>query len=133
MSRIDDGGGGPHWVTPPTPPGIGEPHPPSGGFSVQCKDLLSASHSWDDVSAGLVKMRDLAISGWGYPGIFGMADQFFTVGRLQESFNEKICNAGFDGSIITGYIANGLVEVANDYSHTDTTTAANFQSYEREY
>lgn len=132
MTRPSDGGGT-RWTTPPLPPGIGEPHPPKGGFTVRAQDLVNASHSWDDVAAGLIKMRDLCVSGWGYPGIFGMGDQFYTVGRLAEAFNQKVCDAGFDGSLVTGYIANGLVEVANDYSHTDTTTAANFQSYERDY
>jgi hypothetical protein len=119
------------WVEPELPAGAGEPHPPSGGFSVQAQDLVNAAKEWDELSGDLVEVRAKCETGWGLPGIFGLADTLYTVGRLHAAFNQKACDAAFDGHVITGLVANGLVEVANDFSNTDTTTGENFLDYTR--
>jgi hypothetical protein len=128
----DDGRPG-RWTEPEIPKGSGEPHPPSGGFTVRAQDLVNASKTWDDISASMREVHQKVQVGWGYPSMFGMADTLYTVGRMHETFNRRACDAAWDGSVITGLIANGLVEVANDYSNTDTTQGANFQNYQKEY
>ena len=119
------------WVEPELPSDAGEPHPPSGGFSVQAQDLVNAATEWDELSTDMVAVRLKCETGWGLPMIFGAADTLYTVGRLHSAFNRKACDAAWDGHVITGLVANGLVETANDFSDTDTTTGDNFRDYER--
>ncbi len=119
------------WVEPQLPAGAGEPQAPSGGFSVQAQDLVNAAKDWDELSGDLVEVRKKCETGWGLPGIFGFADTLYTVGRLHAAFNRKACDAAWDGHVITGLVGNGLVEVANDFSNTDTTTGENFVDYQR--
>jgi hypothetical protein len=119
------------WNEPELPAGAGEPHAPGGGFSVQAQDLVNASKEWDELSGDMVDVRQKCETGWGLPGIFGYADTLYTVGRLHDAFNRKACDAAWDGHVITGLVANGLVEVANDFSNTDTTTGENFRDYKR--
>ena len=126
----DDGRDG-RWEEPELPAGAGEAHAPSGGFSVQAQDLVNAAKEWDELSGDMVDVRMKCETGWGLPGIFGFADTLYTVGRLHQAFNEKACDAAWDGHVITGLVANGLVEVANDFSNTDTTTGENFRDYKR--
>jgi hypothetical protein len=120
----------PRFPEPEIPDGHGDPHAPAGGFSVQAQDLVSASLMWDEISSALVNARNLMVSGGGYPGIFGRADTFYTAGRLHMNFNNSITRAAHDGSILTTYIANGLVEVANEFSGTDASQAQTFQNLE---
>jgi hypothetical protein len=119
------------WEEPDLPAGAGEVHAPSGGFAVQALDLVNAAKEWDELSGDMVDVRTKCETGWGLPGIFGYADVLYTVGRLHDAFNRKACDAAWDGHVITGLVANGLVEVANDFSHTDTTTGDNFRDYKR--
>lgn len=131
--RTDDGAGPPPYGTPPAAiPGHGDPHPPAGGFSVEAKDLIGASHTWDEVSSTLKKVLSLCQSGEGYAGIFGAADTLYTAGRFRADFNHAVCQAAFDGAYITSYIADGLVETANDFSHTDAEQGARFRTYTNE-
>jgi len=119
------------WVEPELPPGAGEPHAPGGGFSVQAQDLVNAATEWDQLSTDMVDVRTKCETGWGLPMIFGAADTLYTVGRLHDAFNQKACDAAWDGHVITGLVANGLVETANDFSNTDSTTGDNFRDYQR--
>ncbi|MBZ5737489.1 hypothetical protein [Nocardioides mangrovi] len=132
MRPSDGGGPPPYGEAPEDHPDHGVPHAPAGGFSVEAKDLIGASHTWDDVSSSLKKVLSLCQPGEGYVGIFGMADTLYTTGQFRTDFNHSICQAAFDGSYITSYIADGLVETANDFSHTDTDQAANFRTYTNE-
>ena len=109
------------------PPGHGEEHPPSGGYSVQAQDLVAASHAWDDLSTALGSAVPLASEGWGYPGIFGMHDTLFVSGRLHMHINKVLVNACSDGKAITRLLADGLVETANDYSGTDASQGEPFR------
>lgn len=119
------------WEEPDLPAGAGAPHAPAGGFDVRAQDLVNAATEWDQLSAGLVQVRKKCETGWGLPLIFGAADALYTVGRLHEGFNRKACDAAWDGHVITGLVANGLVETANDFSGTDTTAGENFRDYKR--
>jgi hypothetical protein len=124
--------GEPEFPEPETPNGHGEPHPPAGGFSVQAQALVSASADWEEVSGALKKARDLAVEhGWGQPLIFGHEATLANIGGFHDSFNETISAAAHDGHVITGLIADGLVETANDYSSTDQTQGAAFRDFER--
>ena len=109
------------------PPGHGEEHAPSGGYSVQAQDRVAASHAWDDLSTALGSAVPLASEGWGYPGIFGMHDTFYVSGRLHLEINRILVNACLDGRAITRLLADGLVETANDYSGTDSSQGVPFQ------
>jgi hypothetical protein len=121
------------WTEPEIPNGSGEAHPPAGGFTVRAQDLINASKTWDGISASMLEVQQKCQVGWGYAGLFGMDDALYTVGQLHTNFNKRACDAAWDGSVITGLMANGLVEVANDYSNTDTTQGANFQNYQKDY
>lgn len=123
----DFGPFGPDWNEPDNPPGYGEPHPPGGGFSVEAQDLITASEAWKDLSSALKEVWTAAQEGWGYPGLFGMQDTLYTAGRLHQEINRVLVNAAADGHWITDNLASGLVEVANDFSGTDTTVGQNFQ------
>lgn len=130
--RPSDSGGSP-WGEPPDPdPGHGVPHPPGGGFTVQAKDLVAAGDTWDDVSRVLRKVHDLCVEGYGYPGLFGSADTLYVVGRLHQDFNASVCQAAYDGRYVTSYLADGLVETANDFAATDAEQGANFRTYRNE-
>jgi hypothetical protein len=129
----DSGGSPSPWGQPPeSDPGHGVPHSPATGFTVEAKDLIAAGDTWDQVSHTLTKVQGLCITGSGYVGIFGMADTLYTVGSFHADFNHSVCQATFDGSYITSYLADGLVETANDFSHTDTEQSANFRKYHNE-
>lgn len=121
------------WTEPEIPRGSGEPHAPAGGFSVRAQDLVNAAKTWDGISASMLDVRHKCETGWGYVGLFGMSDTVYTVGTMHSNFNKRACDAAWDGSVITGLMANGLVEVANDYSNTDTTQGENFQGYQKDY
>lgn len=121
------------WTEPEIPVGSGDPHAPAGGFSVRAEDLVNASKTWDDISASMIEVQQKCEVGWGYVGLFGMDDTLYTVGTMHSNFNKRACDAAWDGSVVTGLMANGLVEVANDYSNTDTTQGANFQNYQKDY
>ncbi|MXG91158.1 hypothetical protein [Nocardioides flavescens] len=118
----------PDWNVPENPTGYGEPHPPSGGFSVDAKELLDASKVWDDVAGTLKTVWDGIQEGWGYPGLFGKYDMLQVSGTLHMHLNQALVNAAADGHWITQGLADGLVEVANDFEDTDTTQGENFRS-----
>lgn len=122
----------PQWNPPDHPQGYGEPHPPAGGeFAAKPDKLVQASHAWDDLAATLQKVWDLASEGWGYPGLFGMQDTFYASGTMHQHVNQVMVNGAADGHFITQSLANGLVEVANDFSDTDTTAGENFRPLEK--
>lgn len=118
----------PDWNEPDLPEGHGEPRPPKGGFKVEAKDLVQAAAVWDEVSAALKTVWDKAQVGWGYPGIFGAADALMTAGTMHMDINEILVNAAADGHFVTAAIADGLIEVANDYSDTDKVAGDNFRT-----
>ncbi|WP_110180999.1 hypothetical protein [Nocardioides solisilvae] len=113
------------------PGGHGQAHAPRGGYAVEAQDLVNAAGAWDDVSKALSKAWNLTQEGWGYPGLFGMHDTLFTAGRLHMLANRIVVNACGDGAAITGLLADGLVETANDYSGTDTSQGTPFRTLER--
>jgi hypothetical protein len=112
------------------PRGHGQPHAPSGGFTVEAQDLVNAAAAWDGASAALRKAWSLTQEGWGCPGIFGMHDTLFTAGRLHMLVNQVVVNGCADGSAFTGLLADGLVATANDFSNTDTTQGEAFRVLE---
>ncbi|MCW2834405.1 MAG: hypothetical protein JWN68_2358 [Nocardioides sp.] len=113
-----------------SPPGHGDPHPPSGGFSADAASLITVANCWDDMSEALKSAWDSAIKGWGYPTIFGMQDTLYVAGRLHMEINKTVVNALADGAAITSLLADGLVETANDFSKTDASQGAAFRTLE---
>ncbi len=65
-------------------------------------------------------------TGWGLPGIFGFANTLYRSAGCTRRSTARRRSAAWDGHVITWLVANGLFEVANDFSNTDTTTGENF-------
>ena len=124
---------GPHWTPVPADEGDDVPQPPPGGrFSVAEGDLVAAARCWDRVAEHLRAAKSRCEEGWGLPGLFGFADSLWTVGRMHETFNERVCYAAHDGSIITAQVADGLVATANVAAGTDSEQSDNFAALRRE-
>lgn len=121
-------------IAPPTtlypsgPDGYGDPHTPPGGFAVEPKALVQASHTYDDLATSLSKARTLIAEGYGKPWIFGMADTLYTAGRMHMSVNKILYTGTQDGEFMMTNIANGLVEVANRYAGTDSVAGNAFKN-----
>jgi hypothetical protein len=134
MRRIDEsiGDSGPHWTPVPADDGDGLPHPPVGGrFNVAERDLIAAARCWDRVAEHLRAAKVKCEEGWGQPGLFGFADSLWTVGRMHETFNERVCYATHDGSLVTAQVADGLVGTANVAAGTDADQSDNFDALRR--
>lgn len=121
------------WKIPENPDGHGTAIPPSGGFNVKAQDLVNAAGCWDTVAGYAKEAHTECLTGWGHPGIFGIGDLFYTTGTIHEAFNKKVCDANWDGFVIMGQVADGLVETANDMSNTDKTQGDNFKKYDVRY
>lgn len=118
----------PTAIYPEGPAGYGDEHPPSGGFAVEPRALVQASHTYDDIADSFSAARPLIAEGYGKPWIFGMADTLYTAGRLHMASNDILYRGTQDGEFMMTNIANGLVEVANRYAGTDTVSGQAFKN-----
>lgn len=118
----------PTRIYPAGPDGYGEPNPPAGGFAVQPRALVQASHSYDDIANSFSAARPLIAEGYGKAWLFGMADTLYTAGRLHMAVNGILYKGTQDGEFMMTNIGNGLVEVANRYSGTDTVAGEAFKN-----
>lgn len=124
-----EGRGGPTWIEPTNLPGYGQ-GPPAGQIRGDIKDLVIASDQYAEISEQLKKARNLSMEGYGYPQLFGALDILWTASRMHSSFNSTLVNALDAGRVMTQFLSDGLLEVAKDFTNTDSGTSANFRNLE---
>lgn len=124
-----DGSGGPTWIEPKKLPGYGQ-GPPAGQIRGDIKDLVIASDQYAEMSEQLKKARELSMEGYGLPQLFGALDLLWTASRMHSNFNSTLVNGLDAGRVMTQFLSEGLLEVAKDFTNTDTDTSANFQNLE---